>query len=77
MIQPRHFLLTAKAIAFSQKQAEQILAEMLEQAGQIAEQVATRLPPGFPHYISEPILGGMIQLAKQQLRLGLGTCSLP
>ncbi|NJN38449.1 MAG: hypothetical protein HC790_06440 [Acaryochloridaceae cyanobacterium CSU_3_4] len=50
---------------------------MLEQAGQIAEQVAERLPAGFPNHISEPILDGMTQLAKQQLRIKLGTCSLP
>jgi serine/threonine-protein kinase HipA len=67
MIQPRHFLLTAKTIAFSQKQAERILAEMLEQASQIAEQVAENLPAGFPATISEPILRGMSLLAKQQL----------
>jgi serine/threonine-protein kinase HipA len=67
MIQPRHFLMTAKAIDFSQKKTEHILLEMLEQTGQIAEQITSRLPVGFPTDIGEPILQGMSLLARQHL----------
>jgi serine/threonine-protein kinase HipA len=66
-IQPRHFISTAKAINFSPKKAELILKEMLEQANHVAEEVAGRIPEGFPTHISEPILQGMVSLAKQQL----------
>jgi serine/threonine-protein kinase HipA len=66
-IQPRHFISTAKAINFSPKKAELILKEMLEQADRVAEEVAGRIPEGFPTHISEPILQGMVSLAKQQL----------
>jgi serine/threonine-protein kinase HipA len=66
-IQPRHYLSTAKAIDFSQKQAQSILEEMLNQTPQVASQVWDRLPSDFPVHISEPILEGMISLAKQKL----------
>jgi serine/threonine-protein kinase HipA len=66
-IQPRHFISTAKAIDFSPKDAELILKEMLEQANHVAEEVAARIPEGFPTHISEPILQGMVSLARQQL----------
>jgi serine/threonine-protein kinase HipA len=65
MIQPRHFMSTAKAINFSSKRAKQILVEMLEQVGQVVEQVSGKLPPEFPADISEPILQGMVSLAQQ------------
>lgn len=68
-IQPRHFLATANAINFSQKKAERILTEMLEQARDVATQVSEKLPAGFPSNISEPILQGMAILAKRQLDL--------
>jgi serine/threonine-protein kinase HipA len=67
MIQPRHFLMTAKAIDFSQKKTEQILIEMLEQTGQIAEKITASLPVGFPADIGESILQGMSLLARQHL----------
>lgn len=66
-IQPRHFISTAKAINFSPKKAELILKEMLEKANRVAEEVAERIPKGFPTHISEPILQGMVSLAKKQL----------
>jgi serine/threonine-protein kinase HipA len=66
-IQPRHYLSTAKAINFSQKQAQFILEEMLNQTHQVANQVWDRLPSDFPVHISEPILEGMMSLAKQKL----------
>jgi serine/threonine-protein kinase HipA len=66
-IQPRHFISTAKAINFSPKKAELILKEMLEKANRVAAEVAGRIPEGFPTHISEPILQGMISLAKKQL----------
>jgi serine/threonine-protein kinase HipA len=66
-IQPRHFISTAKAINFSQKKAELILKEMLEQANHVAKEVVGRIPEGFPTYISEPILQGMVLLARNQL----------
>lgn len=66
-IQPRHFISTAKAIDFSPKRAESVLKEMLEQANHVAEEVAERIPEGFPIHISEPILQGMLSLAKKQL----------
>jgi serine/threonine-protein kinase HipA len=66
-IQPRHYLSTAKAINFSQKQAQFILEEMLNQTYHVANQVSDRLPSDFPVHISEPILEGMISLAKQKL----------
>jgi serine/threonine-protein kinase HipA len=68
-IQLRHFLATAKASNFSQKKAKQILSEMLEQVDDVATQVLEKLPEGFPSDISDPILQGMTQLAKQQLDL--------
>jgi serine/threonine-protein kinase HipA len=67
MIQPRHFLGTAKAIGFSQKKTEQILTEMLECAGLVAAEVVEKLPAEFPLDISEPILQGMTLLARQHL----------
>jgi serine/threonine-protein kinase HipA len=66
-IQLRHFISTAKAINFSPKKAELILKEMLERANHVAEEVTGRIPEGFPTHISEPILQGMVSLAKQQL----------
>jgi serine/threonine-protein kinase HipA len=66
-IQPRHFISTAKAIDFSPKRAESVLKEMLEQANHVAQEVAGRIPEGFPTHISEPILQGMVLLARQQL----------
>ncbi len=66
-IQPRHFISTAKAIDFSPKKAELILKEMLEQANRVAEEIAQRIPEGFPTHISEPILQGMVSLARRQL----------
>jgi serine/threonine-protein kinase HipA len=66
-IQLRHFISTAKAINFSPKKDELILKEMLEKANHVAKEVAGRIPEGFPTHISEPILQGMVSLAKQQL----------
>jgi serine/threonine-protein kinase HipA len=67
VIQPRHFISTAKAIDFSPKKAELILKDMLEHANRVAEEVAERIPKGFPTHISEPILQGIVSLAKKQL----------
>jgi serine/threonine-protein kinase HipA len=44
-IQPRHFILTAKAINFSPKKAELILKEMLEQANHVAKEYQKDFPP--------------------------------
>ena len=67
-IQPRHFLATAKAVNFSQEQAEFLVQTMLEQTENVAQQVAGQLPSEFPSHISEPILTGMVSLAKRHLR---------
>jgi hypothetical protein len=44
-----------------------ILEKMLNQTHHVANQVWDRLPSDFPGHISEPILEGMISLAKQKL----------
>lgn len=67
-IQPRHFLATAKAINFSQERAEFLVQTMLEQTETVVQQVAGQLPPEFPTHISEPILNGMVSLARPFLR---------
>ncbi len=66
-LQPRHFVSTAKAANFSQKQVMFLLLEMLERAAKVAEGVAVQLPKDFPEAISAPILEGMVTLAQQQL----------
>lgn len=64
-IQPRHFVATAQSINFSVPKAEAILQEMLAAAVEVANQVAKKLPVGFPSHISTAILQGMITLAKK------------
>ncbi|WP_010478705.1 HipA domain-containing protein [Acaryochloris sp. CCMEE 5410] len=66
-IQLRHFLSTAKAAEFSEKQTVSLLLEMLEKAEFFAQQVQEQLPKDFPTHISQPILEGMTSLAKQNL----------
>jgi serine/threonine-protein kinase HipA len=66
-IQPRHFLSTAKAVNFSQTQAMALLLEMLKRAEAVAKKVKKQLPAGFPTHISDPILNGMVALARQHL----------
>lgn len=66
-IQLRHFLSTAKAASYSQKQAIFLLLDMLEKAEFIAQQTQEQLSQDFPTHISEPILEGMASLARQHL----------
>lgn len=66
-IQLRHFLFTAKAAEFSQKQTISLLLEMLEKAEFIAQQIQKQLPKDFPTHISQPILEGMTSLAQHNL----------
>lgn len=66
-IQLRHFLSTAQATEFSQKQAISLLLEMLEKAEFIAQQIQKQLPKDFPTHISQSILEGMTSLAKHNL----------
>jgi serine/threonine-protein kinase HipA len=68
-IQPRHFAATAKSIDFSVTKAEAILHEMLSTAVQVVNKVSEKLPPKFPSHISNPILQGMIALAKRHRAL--------
>ena len=64
---PRHFLSTAKAIDFSQKQAMLMLLEVLERSQSIVQSALERLPRDFPAHISEPILNGVLSLSQQHL----------
>jgi serine/threonine-protein kinase HipA len=66
-IQPRHFISTAKAVNFSEAKASSILEEMLTNVDDIVAQVNTVLPENFPAQVSQPILDGMLSLAKRSL----------
>jgi serine/threonine-protein kinase HipA len=68
MIQARHFLSMANTVNFSPKRAEQLLITMLEQAESVAERVSKSLPQDFPDAISQPIFGGLTDLALKQLK---------
>jgi serine/threonine-protein kinase HipA len=65
ILQPRHFISTAQAIGFSSQSAAIILQDMCDRTAAVVTQIATRLPPGFPTYVSEPIFQGMLNLAQQ------------
>jgi serine/threonine-protein kinase HipA len=64
-IQPRHFIATAKAIAFSESKAVKIVQNMLEQSAQVTQQVAAELPTEFPLHVSKPVLEGIATLARK------------
>jgi serine/threonine-protein kinase HipA len=66
-IQPRHFLATARAINFSEVKATKILQEMLTRSATVAQEVAEKLPGGFPEHVSTPILQGMVKLAEKHV----------
>jgi serine/threonine-protein kinase HipA len=67
MMQPRHFVSTARAIDFSEKKAKRIMTELLEQAKSVVAEISEKLPADFPLDISEPILQGIAQLARRHL----------
>lgn len=59
-IQRRYFLSTAKAVQFSEQEAEQILSQMLAQVEQVINSVSMQLDSTFPNSIAEPIFTGML-----------------
>lgn len=75
-MQRRHFLETAKAVNYSPERAEAILNEMLEKTESVINEVAAKVPQGFPNTISQPIFEG-INLAMQKLKNGVVKKSEP
>jgi serine/threonine-protein kinase HipA len=67
LIQPHHFISTAKIVGFSEAKARKILEELLEKAYDVSGQVEAILPSDFPPAISQPILEGILTLAKRSL----------
>lgn len=66
-MQRRYFLETAIAVNYPVVTAEIILDEMLEQVDIVIDNVAARLPKGFPGNISQPVFDGL-RLARKKLK---------
>lgn len=67
-MQRRHFLSTAKAVQFSEQEAERILDQMLQQVEQVIHNVSAQLDKSFPDSIAEPIFTGMLSCRNRLLR---------
>jgi len=64
-IQPRHFISTAHQVGFSSKRASELLGEIAKQVPSAISKVEALLPGEFPSRISEPILEGVLNQAKE------------
>lgn len=70
-IQRRHFLSTAKAVRFSEKNAKRLLDELLQQVDSVIEIVLAQLPDTFPPQISESIFSGMLNFRNRMTQFDL------
>lgn len=68
-LNPRHVVMTAKAVGYSERLALSHLEEMCQKAEQVITQVKSRLPANFPENISQPIFEGMLKKANIGLSL--------
>lgn len=62
---PRHWLTTAESCGFPQNKAQEILEGFASETEKVIEGVASRLPPGFPAAVSEPIFEHLSTQAKR------------
>jgi len=64
-IEPRHFLSTAEQVGFPQERVRELMQDIAERAEGIVDDLASRLPPGFPASTCEPIFAGVLAQAER------------
>jgi len=71
MMQPRHFISTARQVGFPLQRAIELMQEMAEQTKDVIRQVSVQLPKEFPAHIRTAIFDGMSQQAVKILEASL------
>ena len=61
IIQPRHFVSTARKVGFNEKTANTLLAEVMGSVEDVIVQVEAQIPADFPDAIATPILSGILK----------------
>lgn len=69
-ILPRHFQNTARLSGFSPERASVLMLDIAKKAECVMEQITAGLPPEFPSKVSEPIINGVTEKARELLRWG-------
>ena len=59
MIQPRHFISTAKQVGLNPKVAQELMSEMMDIVEEVIIHVELELPKGFPIDIAKSVFSGM------------------